>query len=395
MDNDKKNPLNLDDDKIREIERKMSQSSNVAERQSGAFEGVNIAFPKEMGMPKEVEAKRAPEANQASTVQRSETAIKNLRTFQGDVAEAIKSQNASVLTIALAEKKRQDNVTNQAPTSPAQVKSARKPLDSETKRNIILGVISVMLIISGVGAVYGFYILQKKDGITVEALQKKPLLGWSNRATVDIGSIKNGTLVEKINEFRENATIGNGEIFHLNIEKAVPEGVRPISTSEFFKILDTKAPAPLLRSFKQDFMFGFFGLSDSREPFLLIELDSFDLAFSGMLAWEKVLNEDIGSLFTRRVVTVKEVLPDPTASSSLISTSTAQTQTRIINFDNPNPAGFEDVTIRNKDARMLTNIRGETILLYSFIDRKFLLITSNENVLREIVNKLIAEQSIR
>ena len=252
-----------------------------------------------------------------------------------------------------------------------------------------------MLIISGVGAVYGFYILQKKDGITVEALQKKPLLGWSNRATVDIGSIKNGTLVEKINEFRENATIGNGEIFHLNIEKAVPEGVRPISTSEFFKILDTKAPAPLLRSFKQDFMFGFFGLSDSREPFLLIELDSFDLAFSGMLAWEKVLNEDIGSLFTRRVVTVKEVLPDPTASSSLISTSTAQTQTRIINFDNPNPAGFEDVTIRNKDARMLTNIRGETILLYSFIDRKFLLITSNENVLREIVNKLIAEQSIR
>lgn len=402
MDNAKKNPLDLDDDKIRAIERKMSQSSNVSELQSGALESVNISFPKEMNLPAGTFGDEKQALPEISTP-KPPSAIKNLRTYQGDVAEAIKNQNASVLTIALAEKKRQDNPVKQsaieAKEPKLQVKAPKKPINPELKRNIVLSIVSIILIVSGVGAIYGFYVLQKNDVHLAETTVDKSIIGWNDKVTIDTTSIKRETLIQKINEYRENSQIENGEILYLAMEKKTAEETSAISTADLFKILDTKAPAPLQRSFRQNFMFGFFGLPETKEPFLLIELDSFDLAFSGMLNWERFINEDIGSIFTRRVIAVQEELETPSATSSSTAETSATTspkiQTRILNFDNPNPEGFVDVTIRNKDARILKNLRGETILLYSFIDRRFLLITSSEAVLREILNKLIAEELIR
>ena len=56
---------------------------------------------------------------------------------------------------------------------------------------------------------------------------------------------------------------------------------------------------------------------------------------------------------------------------------------------------FEDITIKNKDARILKNNRNDTVLLYSFLDKNTLLITSSESVFQDLANRLISKAFLR
>jgi hypothetical protein len=94
--------------------------------------------------------------------------------------------------------------------------------------------------------------------------------------------------------------------------------------------------------------------------FIIFRLSSFENAFAGMLAWEETLAEDIGPLFK-----------NSTKLATLYPTKE-----------------FEDITARNKDARVLRSETGEILLLYSFFDNNTLIITENDEAMRSLINKL-------
>ena len=55
---------------------------------------------------------------------------------------------------------------------------------------------------------------------------------------------------------------------------------------------------------------------------------------------------------------------------------------------------FQDEELRNKDLRVFKNENGNTILLYSFLDKDTLLITGNENIFSAILGKYLIQKAI-
>lgn len=374
MPDQEKHTLELADDKISEITKKITAD----ERKSGADIRAVFGNITDNTVPQEtLDSQKTKDLNPS-------VVIKNLRTFQGDVAEAIQKQNASVVTVALAERKRTEERKVAEQKVPTQSNSAKQKMHPNQNGTLMI-LLSIILVLLGAGTIFGLYTIQKNNPPTViKSPEDESMLGYTTKGNFDAGGADREIFSAFINNEKSTVTQDPKGIHYLSLVKEIA-GIRtPFATSDLFELLKTKAPNSLIRAFNDDFMLGLYN-DQGNEVFLIISLESFERAYSGMLEWEKTMNEDIGVLFSKR-------------SLSLIerdATTLATTSTRVTNFDLTPGLLFDDETIRNRDARILRNSRGETIFLYSFLDEKTLIITSSEATLSEISNKLISERLIR
>ncbi len=381
----------LADDKIEEIQKKISdESSNQQKKQDEIFARIN-GNSTSKNTPNNAESDRKLTEkvviNPENLPAKKEIQIKNLRTLQGDVADAIKKQNTSVITIAVAEQKR---------------KREKEPKSTENKsktNNTLAIVLSIIFIILGLGTIFAFYFFQKTPASQEERRNKvQTIIGYDQIIAIPINSLSKEKLLEFFDKERRNESINRDEILYTALIEDLMEGqTRFISTEEFFALLEHSAPPALLRSFGKDFMFGFYKL-EGNEPFLIIEIESFENAYNEMFKWEENINKDVGSIFSKRTIAITEKNDDTNSSFTGMATSSATTTenvTRIMNYDLDINSEFEDETYRNKDARVLKNINGETVLLYSFLDKNTLLLTTNGTVLLEMVDRLAEEKLVR
>ena len=56
---------------------------------------------------------------------------------------------------------------------------------------------------------------------------------------------------------------------------------------------------------------------------------------------------------------------------------------------------FTDEALKNRDLRILKNQDGEAVLLYSFIDKDTILVTSNEKIFNAVLGKYLLQQAAR
>lgn len=420
---DPKEPLQFADEHIKEVEQKLASNNHGKESAQEIFARINgIPTPapeKPIEVPSNPLAVTPPPAEPQTP--QSQVVIKNLRTFQGDVAEAMKKQGTSVLSIALAEKKReQDNQkkiaeaglqkTSIIPPTEIQKSGSLKstlpperpiqsvisepvvvPVNHEARNRIIIITSSIIFILLGIGAVGAFYVFQKNapTPITTEPAENKSIVAYNKASAVAVDTATQDELFETLNRQRREKVLGDNETLYISlVTTATDNSLVPISPARFFKIFENSAPASLIRAFGSKMMFGLYKTTQN-EPFLLIRVDSFDNAFTGMLEWEAGINKDIGILFSKNLLPVTEVAPGVGQSAG---TTTIQ---KTLNVDLANDTSFEDETIKNKDIRILRNKQGDTILLYSFIDKNTLLITASIEVLQAMVNKVADQKLVR
>lgn len=412
--------IELADDTINEIQKKARADGAASSPADELFARINGSKPHTEAAQQDVSA-ATPQAAQP---------IRSLRSFQGDLAEAIRNQNISLTDIALAERKRARALeeaeearrleaqtyaapkapkaslssfftkrTAPAPTplqaaqpasNPAQPAAAQvapaptapRPApvsvarQSSSKKAVGLIALSAVFILIGIGSIAGFYILQKEQPeIPVVRPEDRSIIpaGRVSELTIDAGR---DAFITSYAAARGRLVDSPGEITYLKINKS-PGTIA--TTEELLTFIGTGAPGSLIRSFEQEFMLGFLA-QESQEPFMLIRLESFENAFAGMLDWEATMNKDIGGFFSPRTLAIE-------------SGESEGGGVALVNFDAD--ASFSDETYRNKDARVLKNNRGETVLLYSFLDQKTLLIASNEGVLRAIMDRLISNSTAR
>ncbi|PIQ66663.1 MAG: hypothetical protein COV96_00235 [Candidatus Zambryskibacteria bacterium CG11_big_fil_rev_8_21_14_0_20_42_18] len=278
--------------------------------------------------------------------------LKQIRTFQGDVAEALEKQHESLVSIQRVEHLKKDSIQSSGKT--AEVSKKRIEFTY-----LLLGSL-LLFVLSATGVWYAYNEFVRKTSTPPIATPANRFIYSEAELVLNISETSREDFIKTLSSALEE--VADGEVRHVVLEKSTLEGTELLPTSEFLNILKSRAPGNLIRAFDPLFMLGAYGKS----TFLILRLDSFENAFAGMLAWEKDLNRDIGPLLATAEI-ARNIEPGTI---------------------------FTDIIDRNKDARILS-LYDEVTLIYSFLDNNTLIITDNLETLRVVVDRLTKEKLSR
>jgi hypothetical protein len=302
--------------------------------------------------------------------------VKPLQTYERDIAESIRKTNASVASINVMEQKKK-----------AEEKERPAHTLSDTTQKVAWGGVatltSILLILAAVGVLgWLYYAYESKPPIVTTP--EYSVISTDQLKKVDATDAGRDKLIKILTEnLKEGNSSTDQSLTEIKLtEKVIPKNSAPetppeekqITSEQFISLLGGSAPASLARAFEGPWIFGFYK-TDHAEPFILANISSFDNAFDGMIRWEKSMADDLEKVFLEyegaNGTSTEKIVPDISGKS------------------------FEDLVIKSKNARVLKNARNETVLLYSFLSEKYILITVNENVFKEVLNRFLTSKLVR
>jgi len=355
--------------------------------------------------------------------------IRPLRTYEDDVSAFVKKKKVSVSNILAAEQKKRYTQQQSTPTEGPSIKEqamqqvAPNKLkgDSLTKSDkdygkLIKIIIGVALVLGGLGIIIFSFIhfdlsnkistvIPKGNTGPTEVIEKDlniKILANNKTGTEIIGEIKNS--IDSAINLDNNKIVEIQILVNRSFEENSSSNTAQdqITTQEFFNVLESVAPGSLIRSLNEEYFLGVLKL-ENPEPFILFKTDVFDQSYAAMLEWEDFIVRDIDEIFPN----VKTPESDPTprsifsneqpqiATSTKNSTSTATSTAEIDLGSTFNPRNFEDVVLINRDTRAIIDSEGKILFFYSFIDNENLILTSDIEVMREIIQRLNTQKLIR
>lgn len=251
-----------------------------------------------------------------------------LRTLKTDTADYIKEKKVSLIDIAAETAKRGGLKYGEEKNKAIFVK--------------IIAIAAVIVIVAGAGlAGFSLFKKEQKKQQPVSALIKPIIVADDQiEANLDQGQIKAAI----------QSQIKPNHLLNILIAK---------KTGEFFSGLGINPPAGFLDSLDDRFMLAKFYLTKDW-PILIFKIKSYDSSFAGMIKWEGAISEDLSDLFN------------------------------LENIDYGK--SFEDKEIQNKDTRVLKGKNGNLVLIYSFINQKYLIITTGEEPLIETFRRFSSPQ---
>lgn len=278
--------------------------------------------------------------------------IKALRTYQGDVEEALGKTKSSAATIMVAEQKRREERPDFAPKP--------KPPENSTDKNKLYLVLGTVLLFLAISVIGGVYYIKSDIGISTSQ-QTKTLISFTEEKKIVVASSTSEQLNAKLVTEKDSYKMPANSLLFIN---TVDSEDVPVKAETLMSILAEKIPAELSRSFDDRYMIGIYSF-DTNSPFIILKTNSYQNSYAGMLKWEKNIPIDLKSLF--------DISSEITGSVDV----------------------FKDEEYKNKDLRIIRDRSGKSILLYSFIDKNTLIITTNENVFSAILGKYIISQESR
>lgn len=296
--------------------------------------------------------------------------IQTIRTYQADIASAIKNDNVSMIKVALAEKKRQErqgsNVSQIAETS-------------SIRTYVIIGLIVAGLLVAGGAAAYMFLASEPVTPDTgTPAAQNTQIIYTEARIPLNIDQ-RDAEDIERLVRRERDAKLDLGTMKQIEVVTGADGAERKVTASEFLTAMNARTSSALVRSIDDAFQLGVYSFTP-HDIFAIFKINSYDSAFAGMLEWEANMETDIGGLFIYR--------------TSVPAASTATATSASINplFTN---RVFVDKVLSNKDVRALVDESGEVTMLYTFIDKETLVIATSDKALKEVIFRLTAGRIVR
>ena len=260
--------------------------------------------------------------------------------------ELIKDNDLSVVSIAAAAEKKRT------------IKNIEKPEEkTPVLKNIILGVVSIVLVAGGIGGGWYFYTKSDELNSIKQNTTISSLIFSDTQKDIDISGLNGEILVNELyqNFLQENGNKNKVVYFYLT-ENKLGQSVE-IKIDDLLSRISDNIPNRLIRSLRPEFMFGAF-ISEKNIPFIILKTNSFENSFASMLDWEKTIFSDLAPLFG------------------------SDSNENIIN------GTFNDVIVKNKDTRILRGESGEISIMYSFTDENTIIITTNKDVFFEIFRRI-------
>ncbi|MEI7689275.1 MAG: hypothetical protein WCI91_03795 [Candidatus Nomurabacteria bacterium] len=278
--------------------------------------------------------------------------LKTVRTYLSDMADTVRENDISVIKVALAEQNKHERED-----------LFRKAEGTPVTRTIwiIGGIVLVLVSITGT-----YYVIQKKvkDNVPVVVAKEETIITYDGTSSVEINNTD--YLVDKLkNHIKQlsTSTTTNG-INSIEINQKINNVSAKLKVVDLFSRLNLNAPASLVRSLSDLYMVGTYTKNATSDPklFLIFRSNEYDYTYAGMLEWENFLSSDMFYLFNLKT-----------------NENKLQLETR----------KWKDIIINNRDARVLYNEENKPILYYMFADSNSLVITDNEEAIKEITTRLI------
>ncbi len=295
-------------------------------------------------------------------------ALKNLRTYQGDVAGIIKDQGESVLSVSMAERRRREE----------RGEKQEEEKEESPWKNTWLAVGAALLFVLGVGLLGGFYYINRQNAPLTQIPPSDALVRFDMEREIFFGGLTKSALVDLLASLKSDGPAESKSLSYVRIVRREENAAVPITASEFMSLIRSGAPSSFVRALGDKFMLGFYkdNLSERHEAFLLLSVNSFDTAFDGLLRWEGTMAGDLSGIITPFAL--------PADVEALFSLGATQETRR-----------FQDMVIDNKDVRLLKGEANQTVLLYAFIRPDLLLIAESERVLSEIMLRVFSAATVR
>ncbi len=234
--------------------------------------------------------------------------------------------------------------------------------------------LSFFFIVVGSGVLYGAYIFLFSEKEKPPFLEISTLVFAEKNIDLSIKKLYGKDFQKAIINKKNKTSIPTDSITNLQLKVGESEDAN-LTVSDLLLRIGTHAPKSLSRSFSDKYMLGFYK-KNRVEIFLILKPTFFENVFADMLVWEEYIAKDLSPLFISplsRISIIKNKDDSPRISRS----------------------NFQDKIIENKDTRILYNSLGEIILLYSFVDKKTLIITTSKEALIEIFERMSAKRVSR
>lgn len=283
----------------------------------------------------------------AETGPQNETGVPVIHTYATDIKNAVSKKEGSVISIAMAEEKRRQAVDSEL-----------HPEKPKNNKFFILG--GVIFLFAAIAIIYFAFVgRQSSLDIPNGTLPPPPSLIQSDAdIPVDLVNAKNKEAVESLIVNAINSIdSAQGKVDRLYFFKTLAGGRVYTPPMELLQLMRAHTPGRLARAFLPVYTLGVTKTDSGKVPFVLLEANSFDTAFSGMLEWEKFLFDDFENIF------------------SLVRPSSDPTK----------KIEFQDKLLSNQNARVVISDSGGIVFFYAFIGNK-VLITDDPGVLKVVAN---------
>jgi hypothetical protein len=278
------------------------------------------------------QTKAAPERIDAMR-KAGEGGVPRIRTYAEDMGTEIEKRGATISSIVSAEKAR-------APVS----STAEAP---KKRRGLLFAAGALLLIALGGGALAAALLLAPKAPVEVATQSIIPV---NSRTTLAVDDLS--TLSDALGARRAGDALALGDVEEIDVTR---DGA-PVSAYDILTALG--APNELARN-ATGIWIGVHAFNHT-QPFMLISVSAYDRAFAAMLSWESTMADSLGAFFAPPWAPTGVTAHAPTLS-------------------------FSDTVTANLDVRESGT---EWPIVYAFPRRDLILITTNENTLREIVTRL-------
>jgi len=303
---------------------------------------------------------------------------KTIRTYEGDIADAIQHRQTSQASIVVAAEEKKHREEQQGNVVIVNDNDGQKNHNSWIKNTLMI-VISLLLLAAGIFVAYYFY--------TISPLSvRQPSTVATNPSTVTIASIVTPDVQKIVDVTGQSATgivsqiekestanpLQNGGILEIVLGQQATTTQNGKTTSvlnrvtgpEFISMMGIQPPSSLTSSLSDQWMLGIYSSSSTTAPFIILTENFFQNAFAGMLSWEPTMPSDVSAFF--------QIQPAQWSEGS-----------------------FHDKLIKNKNVREFTDNSGNVLLLYSFIDNNTLVIAQSEAALGEIITRFENQAYVR
>lgn len=211
-------------------------------------------------------------------------------------------------------------------------------------------IVLVILVAIGGGVGVGYYLIRSFGTNTEAPLSIAPTVVQSDLQIPLPLSSSRTALLSSLTDIVAQSGTGVTHIYPVHENTNTPA-----SASEILAVLDPRAPGSFLRSVGEYLTLGAVATPDTR-PFIVLRTTNFDVGFAGMIAWEPYISSDLAPLFGAPI----DRTYDPDARTE----------------GNTREASFVDGVVQNQPVRILYNQSGEEGIVYGFIDRNTLIITT-------------------